>query len=132
MEQEKSFTGGGYDSPMSQLKVLVLAEDGRIRETAAGLPARFEVAFTTDMESALREVAKNGCDIAIVELALNGFAFAKDLPPIPGRQARLIMICERSEDRWLSHQAGAAQVLVKPLSDPSVLLEAIEAALADE
>lgn len=117
---------------MSKLKVVVLAEDGRIRETAAGLPDRFEVTFSTDMESALRDVAKNGCDIAIVELALNGFAFAKDLPTNPDHQAHLIMICERPEDRWLSQQAGAAQVLVKPLSDPSILLEAIEAALADE
>lgn len=117
---------------MAPLKVLVLAEDGRIRQAAGSLPDGYEVTLTRDMESALREVAKNGCDIAIVELALNGFAFAKDMRSNPARQARLIMICERPEDLWLSKQAGAVQVLVKPLPDPGILLEIIEAALAEE
>jgi hypothetical protein len=42
----------------------------------------------------------------------------------------LVMLCDRPHDRWLCHQAGAQQVIVKPLPDPMALLLALDAVLA--
>jgi len=66
----------------------------------------------------------------IAELSLEGFAFAKDLRDRPyGDSIAIILLCDREQDRWLCKQAGADEVIVKPLPDTSTLLRAVDAAV---
>ena len=70
---------------------------------------------------------------AVLELQMGdygGFALAKDLRALPSMSdLPLVMLCDRPHDRWLCRQAGAAEVIVKPMPDPTVLLDAVDAAL---
>lgn len=105
-----------------------------MRAAGVSLPSdRFSVMLHTDPLEALASMRQQGVDVAVLELQLGdygGFAVARDLDGFPStRDVRLVMICERPHDRWLCREAGADAVLVKPLSDPSALAEAIDSAL---
>jgi DNA-binding response OmpR family regulator len=131
----------GYSIPRSPrgidgdrlLRVAVLATDERVREAALALPPPFEVTLHSTKLEALRSIGIHGCDIAVAELELGGFDFARDLRGHPkGEQIRVVMLCDRPHDRWVSFQGGADEVVVKPLPDTTSLLRAIESALRSE
>lgn len=109
----------------------VLSDDERVREFARGLDAaRYQISFSTHRWEALQYIRKNGADVAIIELELGGFAAAKDIRALATvRFVRVVMLCDRAHDKWLSRQAGADVVLVKPLSDLLDLEDAIESIL---
>lgn len=108
-------------------RVHVLSDDRKIREAARALPARFETSFSQDRLEALLAI-ENGGDIAVIELDLGGFGVAKEIRErTPNRHVRIVMICSRPHDRWLCRQAGADEVLVKPLRDTSLLTRAVGA-----
>lgn len=110
-----------------RIKVHVLSDDRKIREATGGLPARFVTTFSEDRLEALRAI-ENEVDIAVIELDLGGFGIAKEVRErTPNRRVRIVMICSRPHDRWLCRQAGADEVLVKPLRDTSLLTRAIGA-----
>lgn len=112
------------------VRVHVLSVDGRTRQAARSLPAeRFRVAFSEDMNQMLEGLQTQACDVAVIDLSLNGFAMAKDLrASTETGSSKIVMLCERQHDVWLCRQAGADQVLIKPLDDPSVLIDAVSAA----
>jgi CheY-like chemotaxis protein len=118
-----------------RLGVHVFTDDDRIRQAARSLPAaRYFVTYSDTAPDAIDEVRKSRPAIAVLELRVGdygGFALAKDLHALPSMgNLPLVMLCDRPHDRWLCHQAGAKQVIVKPLSDPMALLLALDAALA--
>ena len=112
------------------LRVQVLATDSRVVQSARALPTeRFGAGFSSDRLHALTRTDQ-GCDVVIAELSLEGFAFAKDLRDRPyGDSIAIILLCDREQDRWLCKQAGADEVIVKPLPDTSTLLRAVDAAV---
>lgn len=107
------------------VRVHVLSSDERIREAARALPSNYSVSFSMDKWEAIHEIARNS-DIAVIELDIGGFGVTREiLQRSHDRNVRLIMICSRPQDRWLCKQAGAHEVIVKPLSDISQLTRAI-------
>jgi DNA-binding response OmpR family regulator len=115
--------------------VHVFTDDDRIREAARSLPAaRYVVTYSETAPDAIDEVRKTRPAAAVLELSVGdygGFALAKDIHALPSMgNLPLVMLCDRPHDRWLCHQAGAQQVIVKPLPDPMVLLLALDAVLA--
>ena len=117
------------------LGVHVFTDDDRIREAARSLPAaRYAVTYSQTAPDAIDEVRKTRPAAAVLELRVGdygGFALAKDIHALPSMgNLPLVMLCDRPHDRWLCHQAGARQVIVKPLPDPMVLLLALDAVLA--
>lgn len=107
--------------------VHVLALDERIREAARALESsRFEVTFSSNRAEAIAAVESSQPDIVVIDLILGGFDVARDLRARPHLDVKLIMFCDRPHDRWLCRQAGAQEVIVKPLADVSSLLQAIE------
>src|SRR5256884_6895776 len=116
------------------LGVHVFTDDDRIRQAARSLPAaRYFVTYSDTAPDAIDEVRKSKPAIAVLELRVGdygGFALAKDLHALPSMgNLPLVMLCDRPHDRWLCYQAGAAEVIVKPMPDPTVLLDAVDAAL---
>lgn len=118
-------------SSSETIKVHVLALDDRVRQAARSLPAdRFEVSFSRRREEALLVTKQTGCDLAIVELEAGGFGVVRDLRAREStRNVAVVMVCERPHDRWLCLQAGADEVLLKPLQDVMTLTRAIEVVL---
>lgn len=117
------------------LGVHVFTDDDRIREAARSLPAaRYVVTYSETAPDAIDEVRKTRPAAAVLELRVGdygGFALAKDLRALPSMaDLPLVMLCDRPHDRWICRQAGAREVIVKPLSDPMALLDAVETALA--
>jgi CheY-like chemotaxis protein len=114
------------------MQVHVLSEDDHVSGAAKALDAsRFELSFSTERTSALSRMSK-GCDVAVIDLRSNGFAVARDLKANPAtREVSIVMLCDRMADKWLCHQAGAKEVLVKPLSDPTELTSAVERSVAN-
>ena len=115
--------------------VHVVTGDEKVRQAARSLPQdRFDVSISSGAQEALSWMLQNTAEIAVLELQVGdygGFALAKGLHNLPGLgKLPLVMLCDRPHDRWLCKQAGAAQVLVKPLPDPSILLDALDAVLA--
>lgn len=87
---------------------------------------QFELSFSNERESALARM-KQGCDVAVIDLRSNGFAVARDLKSDSSTEnVRVVMLCDRFADTWLCRQAGAEEVIVKPMSDPSELTSAVE------
>jgi DNA-binding response OmpR family regulator len=122
-------------SETGPLGVHVFTDDDRIRQAARSLPAaRYVVTYSDTAPDAIDEVRKSRPAIAVLELRVGdygGFALAKDLHALPSMgNLPLVMLCDRPHDRWLCRQAGARQVIVKPLPDPMALLLALDAALA--
>lgn len=115
----------------SRMKVHVLAHDERLRQAARSLsPKRFEVSYSSNRAEALSVISDMGCDLAIIELEGGGFGVARDLRADPRtKDARVVMVCDRPHDRWLCLQAGADEVLVKPLQDVMTLMKAIDSVL---
>ena len=118
----------------SPVGVHIVTDDDRVRQAGRSLPAdRFAVTFSASATDALAQVRKTRPSVAVLELRLGdygGFALAKDLHALPSmRDLPLVMLCDRPHDRWLCRQAGAREVIVKPLPDPTVLLDALDGAL---
>jgi DNA-binding response OmpR family regulator len=114
--------------------VLIVSADERVREAGWALPpSRFEVMFASTAQEALAQATQYPPEIAVLELHVGdfgGFALAKALREVPGLQdVQIVMLCDRPHDRWISRQAGAAAVLVKPIDDPSDLRGALDAVL---
>jgi DNA-binding response OmpR family regulator len=114
--------------------VHIVSADERVRQAGRDLPEeRFDVTFAANAQEALSEAMQDHPEVAVIELHVGdfgGFALAKELRDIPGMaEFRLIMLCDRPHDRWLCRQAGAAEVIVKPIADPSELLNALDAVL---
>lgn len=107
--------------------VQVLSADERVVHAARALPkGSYVVAFSNDMEEFLEAVGSQGCDVAVIDLALNGYAAGVELKGL-SLASRVVMLCDRPHDRWLCRQAGADEVLVKPLEDPAELIAAVTA-----
>lgn len=112
------------------LRVQVISEDDRVIQAARALPPRFEVTISSSRDRALAAIELEGCDLAVIELEGGGFGTAKDLRARDEtRDARVVMLCDRAHDRWLCMQAGADEVIIKPLADVTTLIEAVERAL---
>ena len=112
----------------------MVTDDERTKEAGRALPPeRFEVAFASSAQEALAEVLRYPPEVAVLDLHVGdfgGFALAKELRDIPDiAPVQLVMLCDRPHDRWLCRQAGAVAVLVKPVDDPTDLLDALDAAL---
>jgi CheY-like chemotaxis protein len=83
------------------------------------------VSFSTDKFQGIEEISSHA-DVAVIELDLGGFGVTKEVRErTPDRHVRLVLVCSRAHDRWLCKQAGADDVVVKPLSDVSQLSRAI-------
>lgn len=107
--------------------VQVLSADRKVTDAARALPAgRYSVSLSSDLEEFLEAIDERACDVAVIDLALNGYAAGVELT---SRQSgcRVVMVCDRPHDRWLCLQAGANEVLVKPLQDPAELIKAVNA-----
>lgn len=108
------------------IRVQVISDDERVTRAARSLPDGYEVTISRNREQAFESIEKQGCDVAVLELEGGGFATAKDLRANEKtRHARIVMLCDRPHDRWLCYQAGADEVIVKPLFDVSTLTNAI-------
>lgn len=106
---------------------MVLATDERVLGAARSLPSdRFEVFSTNDPRVALREAGRG--ELALVDLDLNGFSVVRELKDRE-RDVAVVMFCPRLQDVWLCRQAGADEVLLRPLRDTSELLRAVESIL---
>lgn len=117
-----------------RVRVHVLSDDARVRQAARSLASdRFTVALHDDPVEAIRAMRRDGADVAVIELQLRaygGFAVVRDLAASPSTSAvRVVMLCDRPHDRWLCTQAGAHEVVVKPIADPSEIRHAVEAVL---
>ncbi len=96
-----------------------------MQEAAKSLPSTYLLRFSTDKWEALAPI-ESEADVAVIELDLGGFGITRDIRErTPDRHVRIVMLCSRPHDRWLCKQAGADEVLIKPLGDPSVLVKAI-------
>lgn len=114
-------------SRSERFKVHVLSEDPRVLDAARALPARFDTSFSDNRLEALR-IIEEGADIAVICLDLGGFGIAKEVrDATPDRPLRIVMLCSRPHDRWLCREAGADEVLIKPLRDTSLLARAVGA-----
>lgn len=114
------------------VRVHVLTRDERVRQAARGLvSSRTEVSFSEDASDAPQGAA--GCDVAVIDLQLGGFSVVRELRALATTEnIRVVMLCDRPHDRWLCMQAGADQVIVKPLPDTTTLSNAILTALSRE
>jgi DNA-binding response OmpR family regulator len=111
-------------------RVQVVSNDERVTRAARSLPNAYDVTISRNREQALAAIEKQGCDLAVLDLEGGGFATAKDLRASDAtREARIVMLCDRPHDRWLCFQAGADEVIVKPLPDVLTLVKAIESTL---
>ncbi len=113
------------------VSVHIASGDTQIHQAALALPeGRFEIQLSTNTRDAERAVKAANFDVAVIDLHPGGFSLARLLQENPiSASTRILMLCERSQDVWLCHQAGAAQVLIKPLTDPTVLTEAVDKVL---
>lgn len=113
-------------------RVQVVSDDDRVTKAARSLPDEYDVTISRNREQALAAIDKQGCDVAVLELEGGGFGTAKDLRANNAtREARVVLLCDRPHDRWLCFQAGADEVIVKPLRDVLTLANAIESARRD-
>lgn len=107
--------------------VVVVSEAQRTLGAAASLGPRFEIRSFRSASQARRALHES--DVAIIDLEENGFALGRDIRDSSwGRDIPIVMLCDRPHDVWLCRQAGADEVLVKPLKDTSELAEALERA----
>jgi len=118
-----------------RLGVHVFTDDDRVRAAARSLPpTHYAVSYSASAPAAIDEVRRTRPSLAVLELRVGdygGFALAKDLRALPSMaNLPLVMLCDRPADRWICRQAGARAVIVKPLSDPMALVDAVESALA--
>lgn len=113
------------------ISVHIASGDTQIHGAARALSeGRFEFHVSANTRDARRAVQTTHFDVAVIDLHPGGFSLARFLQESPTSAAtRILMLCERTQDVWLCHQAGAVQVLVKPLTDPTALTDAVERAL---
>jgi CheY-like chemotaxis protein len=121
-------------NPPEPVAIHIFTDDDRVRQAGESLPSRrFVVTYSANAEDALAQVRRTHPSVAVLDLRVGdygGFALAKDVRALPSMSdLPLVMLCERPHDRWLCRQAGASEVIVKPMPDPTVLLDAVDAAL---
>lgn len=113
--------------PADRIRVHVLSRDERVIRAGRSLPAEgYEVTSSPSATEAVPDVYR--CDIAVIDLERGGFSTVSAIRARSGGRVRAIMLCDRPHDVWLCKQAGADEVLVKPLDDPSALTSVILAA----
>lgn len=114
--------------------LLVVSEDPDVEEEVRfGVPEGLEVVSVNDAGSANEALLTLTPLAVIVDLRTGrsgGFSLAMDM----SQTARLadipvIVVLERDQDRWLARQAGATQVLQKPLNS-NELWSAVSSVLA--
>lgn len=113
------------------ISVHIVSGDARILQAARALPeGRFEVRVSAVPRDAERVVQAAHFDVAVIDLHPGGFSLARLLREDPvSATTRIVMLCERAQDVWLCRQAGASEVLIKPLTDPTILTEAVDKVL---
>ncbi len=113
------------------VSVHIASGDTQIHQAALALPeGRFEIHVSANTRDAQRAVQTTHFDVAVIDLHPGGFSLARLLQESPtSAVTRILMLCERTQDVWLCQQAGAAQVLIKPLTDPTALTEAVDRVL---
>lgn len=114
--------------------ILVVSDDQDAEaELRAGLPEGLEVVGALDATGAIDALATWRPLVVVVDLQTGragGFALAKDLSQDPRlASVPVIILVERDQDRWLAGQAGATEVLRKPV-DGRDLVRVISAVLA--
>ena len=100
--------------------VLVVSDDPEVSEELRfALDGAVDVLGANDGQTALDSLQRVTPDVVVVDLKTGrsgGFALAKDMSQSRRLASVPIMILlERSQDRWLAEQAGAAVVLRKPI-----------------
>lgn len=118
-EQEQTTVG-------ERIRVHVLSDDPRVRDSARSLPPNFEVTYSVDKWEALRAISESA-RVGVIELDLGGFGIATEVRQrVPDRnRLSIVMLCSRPHDRWMCLQAGADEVLIKPLNDTDALRKSI-------
>lgn len=113
------------------ISVHIVSGDARVLQAARALPeGRFEVRVSAGVRDAERAVQATHFDLAVIDLHPGGFSLARLLKEDSiSATTRILMLCERVQDVWLCRQAGAAEVLIKPLTDPAILTEAVDKVL---
>ncbi|MFN2611637.1 MAG: hypothetical protein ABR507_12345 [Actinomycetota bacterium] len=108
-----------------------MSTDEKIVEAAGSIsPHIYEVELSSDMSATLTAMDRRSLDAAVLDLSDGGFSTAKELRLRPdGDRVGLVLICERTQDRWVCLQAGADEVILKPLADPSALTSIIQSAI---
>ena len=99
---------------------MVVSDDPEVSEELRfALAEDADVLGANDAQTALDALQRVTPDVVVVDLKTGragGFALAKDMSQSQQLAAVPIMILlERSQDRWLAKQAGAAVVLRKPV-----------------
>lgn len=106
--------------------LLVVSDDERLgMELGFTLPPKMSLRAVADAREAWRAMAERTPDVVCVEIrsgSAGGFALARDMAHKASyRNIPILMLLEREQDRWLADQAGAAAVLVQPVSPPNVM-----------
>jgi len=106
-------------------QVFVLSRDPKVQKAAGSLEQRgCAITYAPKPLGAAR--AARGCDVAVIDLDRGGYSVAKDIKASTP-DTKVVMLCDRSHDRWLCMQAGADIVFIKPLQDLPDFVEQIQA-----
>lgn len=100
--------------------VLLVADDDELLDERFGFPQDVDVRTATDAREAWELMRSERPVAAIVDLrtgSAGGYSLSRDM----AADARLahvpiVMVIERTQDRWLAKQAGAKAVLTRPLA----------------
>lgn len=122
-------------APVRATIVAVSDDPNVLDDLRFGLPAELEAVGAEDARAAIRDLSDGAAPAAIVvDLqtgSAGGFALARDLSQVPSlRSVPVVMLIERDQDRWLARQAGAREVLRKPL-EPGILVEKVLSVLSE-
>lgn len=110
--------------PEGKIRVHILSRDERVLRAGGSLSTGgYEVTRSGSPEEAAPHLLR--CHVAVIDLERGGFSVVKELRGRRGDDVRVVMLCDRPHDVWLCRQAGADDVLVKPLQDPTTLKRAI-------
>jgi DNA-binding response OmpR family regulator len=112
--------------------VVVSADPEVAEEVRFSLPPDVEILTAVDARSAMGLLAGTTPAVVIVDLMTGragGFALAKDMAQSDRLAAiPVIVLIERDQDRWLAGQAGATEILRKPVGG-STLVAAVTSVL---
>lgn len=109
------------------MKILVVSEDPRMPDwvrSSVGADAAY-LSATNGLE-ALRVVREDRPDIVITDETtepFGGFGLSRELKGMDD-PPRVVVILERSQDKWLAKWSGADRAFVRPV-DPFELAEAV-------
>ena len=109
------------------MKILVVSEDPRtIDWTRASIGADAAYLFASNGLEALRTAGEERPDIVIADETtepFGAFGLSRELKMLE-RAPKVVVILERTDDRWLAKWSGADRWFVRPV-DPFELAEAV-------